>query len=364
MNDWAEDNVPDNVWTDTGDNSTVPPNPVYGVSLFNGRQGSISPEVGDYNSFFSLLGHDHDEAYAALAHDHPASEIISGTFADARVAESNVTQHEAALTITEAQISDLGSYAVIADITYENLAANGDIGTGATQVSQGDHTHTTAGIVSGTFADARIAESNITQHEAALALTGDQIDFTGLTANSQAQAADLIIRYDTSGLENRVHQFQYLLREILERADGGVDTTINLATDYIPIYVGTLFSGAGAIIQGDDLQAAILTDPPITGTIVEDQYSLSGTTPAIDPGNGSVQYWTLTGNSTPTESIADGEFVLLMIDDGTAYTITWPTITWLTDNGSAPTLKTSGYTPIMVGQINGTLYGWRVGDGG
>lgn len=29
-----------------------------------------------------------------------------------------------------------------ADVTYDNLAANGDVGTGATQVAQGDHTHT------------------------------------------------------------------------------------------------------------------------------------------------------------------------------------------------------------------------------
>jgi len=37
----------------------------------------------------------------------PTSSITSGTFDDARIAESNVTQHEAALTITESQISDL-----------------------------------------------------------------------------------------------------------------------------------------------------------------------------------------------------------------------------------------------------------------
>lgn len=39
-----------------------------------------------------------------------ASDIASGTLADARVAASNVTQHQAALSITESQISDLGSY--------------------------------------------------------------------------------------------------------------------------------------------------------------------------------------------------------------------------------------------------------------
>jgi hypothetical protein len=39
-----------------------------------------------------------------------ADAISSGTFNDSRIAESNVTQHEAAITITESQISDLGSY--------------------------------------------------------------------------------------------------------------------------------------------------------------------------------------------------------------------------------------------------------------
>lgn len=39
-----------------------------------------------------------------------ASTIGSGTFADARIAQSNVTQHQAALSITESQISDLQTY--------------------------------------------------------------------------------------------------------------------------------------------------------------------------------------------------------------------------------------------------------------
>ena len=43
--------------------------------------------------------------------------------------------------LTEADISDLGTYIGATDVTYENLSTNGDIGTGATQVSQGDHAH-------------------------------------------------------------------------------------------------------------------------------------------------------------------------------------------------------------------------------
>lgn len=48
--------------------------------------------------------------FAAASHTHAASDVTSGTFADARISQSSVTQHEAALTITESQISDLGSY--------------------------------------------------------------------------------------------------------------------------------------------------------------------------------------------------------------------------------------------------------------
>ena len=66
--------------------------------------------------------------FAAASHTHAASDITSGTFgasripnlaaskittgtlATGRISEASVTQHEGALTITEAQISDLGTY--------------------------------------------------------------------------------------------------------------------------------------------------------------------------------------------------------------------------------------------------------------
>lgn len=106
-----------------------------------------------------------------------------------------------------------------------------------------------------------------------------------------------------------------------------------------------------------------LTAPTVTGTVIEDVYALSGTTPALEPANGSIQTWTLSGNSTPTDSLAAGEAITLMIDDGTAYTITWPTTTWVNNGGSAPTLATTGYTVIALWKVSTTLYGALVGDG-
>ena len=51
-----------------------------------------------------------------------------------------------------------------------------------------------------------------------------------------------------------------------------------------------------------------------------------------------------------------------MIDDGSSYTATFPTMTWVNDGGTAPTLATSGYTVIAM-KVSTTLYGALVGDG-
>ena len=87
--------------------------------------------------------------------------------------------------------------------------------------------------------------------------------------------------------------------------------------------------------------------------IEEQEYNLTGTD--IDPANGTIQYITLAADTTFTSSLANGEFVTLMIDDGSAYTITWPTTKWI--GGSAPTLITSGYNVIELWRVNGNLYG-------
>lgn len=97
----------------------------------------------------------------------------------------------------------------------------------------------------------------------------------------------------------------------------------------------------------------------------EEVYAVSGTTPALSPTNGSIQTWTLSGNSTPTAGTwAAGQSITLMIDDGTAYTITWSSlsVTWKTNGGAAPTLNTSGFTVVALWKVGSTIYGARVGN--
>lgn len=87
----------------------------------------------------------------------------------------------------------------------------------------------------------------------------------------------------------------------------------------------------------------------------------------IDPANGSIQIVTLGANRTPAATNFEaGQVVLLGIDDGTAYTITWTTVnpTWVKAGGtaSAPTLATTGYTWILFWKVGSTIYGTEVGQ--
>ena len=97
----------------------------------------------------------------------------------------------------------------------------------------------------------------------------------------------------------------------------------------------------------------------------EEVFAVTGTAPALSPTSGSIQTWTLTGNSTPTAGTwASGQSMTLMVDDGSAYTINWASmsITWKTGGGTAPTLLTSGYTVIELAKVGSTIYGWLAGD--
>ena len=101
----------------------------------------------------------------------------------------------------------------------------------------------------------------------------------------------------------------------------------------------------------------------LTGSVTETVYAVTGTAPALSAANGTIQTWTLSAASTPTSSLTAGQAITLMIDDGTAYTITWPSVTWVNNAGAAPTLAATGYTVVALWNVAGTLYGALVGNG-
>lgn len=86
----------------------------------------------NFDEIYTALGDGSALAAGLTAFTGAASDVTSGTFANVRISQASVTQHQAALSLTESQISDLGTYLTtvalndVSDVTL-TTAAQGDI---------------------------------------------------------------------------------------------------------------------------------------------------------------------------------------------------------------------------------------------
>lgn len=91
----------------------------------------------------------------------------------------------------------------------------------------------------------------------------------------------------------------------------------------------------------------------------EYSYTLSGTN--IDPANGSIQTIQLIQPIVLTETLGPGQAVTLLISNQLVYTITYPTIVWITAIGNImPTWTASDV--VVFWKIGSTLYGSYAGS--
>jgi hypothetical protein len=101
------------------------------------------------------------------------------------------------------------------------------------------------------------------------------------------------------------------------------------------------------------------TDTFTNKTIRDTVYALSGT--AFDATNGAVQTKTLAANTTFTDSLSSGDAIVLQLEAGASYTVTWPTMTWVTSGGNvAPTLTAKD--TLVFWKVSSTLYGAYTGS--
>jgi hypothetical protein len=170
---------------------------------------------------------------------------------------------------------------------------------------------------------------------------------TGITGQSIANLSDV---YDSiSPTNNSVLQWD----NVNSRWDAALGVTPNNVQSYVDTHINTSTAATNEILSWNG------TDYDWIEQGVSTVYALSGT--AIDPTNGGIQTKTIAANTTFTETLASGESVVLMLEGAASYTITWPTITWVTSSGnSAPTLTAKD--TLVLWKVSTTLYGAYVGS--
>lgn len=133
-------------------------------------------------------------------------------------------------------------------------------------------------------------------------------------------------------------------------------------TDTSKIKIGdgsTAWSSLAYLIDAGGYLTASSTNTLTNKTIRDTVYSLTGT--AFDATNGAVQTKTLSANTTFTDSLSSGDAIVLQLEAGASYTVTYPTMQWVTSGGNvAPTLTAKDV--LVFWKVSTTLYGAYVGS--
>ena len=180
--------------------------------------------------------------------------------------------------------------------------------------------------------------------------------------------AGLIIGTDVQAYDADTAKYDDVTANFTGTLQNGGHTVLTNASDYLDS------ADIGVTVQGYDVDTAKLdvaqsfTAQQTFKEVKDTVHTITdGAAFEIDPANGSIQVVTLGANRTPAATNFEaGQVVLLGIDDGSAYTITWSTVnpTWVKVGGtaSAPTLATTGYTWIMLWKVSTTIYATEVGQ--
>ena len=173
-----------------------------------------------------------------------------------------------------------------------------------------------------------------------------------------------------SAVNSNVALFDGITGKIIK--DSGLTLSGSNTGDQTPTSLGLLI---GTNVQAYDVDTAKLdvaqawTAQQTFKELKDTVYTITdGAAFEIDPANGSVQTVTLGASRTPAATNFEaGQTVVLGIDDGTAYSVTWTTVnpTWtkVGGSGAAPTLAATGKTWIVLWKVGTTMYCSHLGDG-
>ena len=158
----------------------------------------------------------------------------------------------------------------------------------------------------------------------------------------------------TSSIQTQLNNKEPADATILKDADIGSTVQAYDATIVVDADIGVT-------VQAYDANTTTSTNTQTftNKTIRDTVYALSGT--AFDATNGAVQTKTLAANTTFTDSLSSGDAIVLQLEAGASYTVTWPTMQWVTSGGNvAPTLTAKD--TLVFWKVSSTLYGAYTGS--
>ena len=299
---------------------------------------------------------------------------------DANITQSSVTQHQAALSITESQISDLQSYILLTSLSVGTPAAASGSGAIAYNNTTGVFTYAppdlssyltaetndlTSAVTWTNVPDANITQSSITQHQAALSITESQISdlgayitLTGISVGPSASpsGSGAIAYNNTTGV------FTYTPPDL--------SPYITSETDTLDTVTGRSASTTNTVTVGGVIDTSLGAQNEILIVGASDRITSSDLL-SIDTVNERVG----VGTSTPTvkfdlvgESASESQVRVAQHYDGSD----GPDIRFFTSRGTAaaPTASSSNDN---VGRINSFAYdgaayvqtgtfGWNTSD--
>jgi len=122
-------------------------------------------------------------------------------------------------------------------------------------------------------------------------------------------------------------------------------------------------AASGVAATALPVSGGTMTGQLVLDEIKESVYTLAASgTIALDPANGSIQTSVLSGAPTFTDSLETGQTIVLMLENGSSYTVTWPSgTTWASSAGNvAPTLTAKD--TVVFWKVSTSLYGAYVGS--